>query len=189
MGARTTIVSFDSAWTDKASALGAICAIRQTSSGLAFEPPVLITFSQALEFVRGEQRRADRVLVALDQPTIVENTTGSRPVGCQFARVLDRRRRSAGKSIQDRHVPRHSAHLEVQRGAWCSRRSGSCARGGRTTSTSSRYFRPWHSRHSCPGTVGVFSEQDTTPGAGKPSGRIIGRMSRSVWPALASHTG
>jgi predicted RNase H-like nuclease len=76
----TTIIGFDSAWTDKATAPGAVCAIRQTSAGLVFEPPRLATFRQALGFVRDEERLADRVLVALDQPTIVNNASGSRPV-------------------------------------------------------------------------------------------------------------
>jgi predicted RNase H-like nuclease len=80
VAASTTIIGFDSAWTDKATAPGAVCAIRQTSSGLGFEPPQLATFRQALDFVRAKERLADRVLVALDQPTIVSNATGSRPV-------------------------------------------------------------------------------------------------------------
>ena len=80
MSERTTIIGFDSAWTDKATSPGAVCAIRQTSAGLTFEPPRLATFRQAHDFIRSEQRLADRVLVALDQPTIVRNASGSRPV-------------------------------------------------------------------------------------------------------------
>jgi predicted RNase H-like nuclease len=76
----TTIIGFDSAWTDKATAPGAVCAIRQTSAGLVFEPPRLATFRQAHDFIQSEQNLADRVLVALDQPTIVRNASGSRPV-------------------------------------------------------------------------------------------------------------
>lgn len=80
MSGRTTIIGFDSAWTDKATSPGAVCAIRQTSAGLAFEPPRLATFREAHDFIQSEQRLADRLLVALDQPTIVRNASGSRPV-------------------------------------------------------------------------------------------------------------
>lgn len=77
----TTIVGFDSAWTDKVSAPGAVCAIRVLGdSGTVFEPPRLATFAQALDFIRAERMSADRVIVALDQPTIVPNQSGSRPV-------------------------------------------------------------------------------------------------------------
>ncbi|OEO29782.1 DUF429 domain-containing protein [Devosia insulae DS-56] len=77
---RTSVVGFDSAWTDKATAPGAVCAIRRLPDGLIFEPPRLVTFAQALAFVRAEQVMAEHVLVALDQPTIVPNAAGSRPV-------------------------------------------------------------------------------------------------------------
>lgn len=80
IGPNTTIIGFDSAWTDKPGAPGAVCAIRHTATGLTFEPPVLATFKQALDAVREAEHHADRVLVALDQPTIVQNTLGSRPV-------------------------------------------------------------------------------------------------------------
>ena len=38
------------------------------------------SFKEALEFIKREHRACDKCLVALDQPTIVPNTTGSRPV-------------------------------------------------------------------------------------------------------------
>lgn len=77
----TTIVGFDSAWTDKAIAPGAVCAIREIGDGsVSLVTPRLATFSQAFEFIRAENDLAERVVVALDQPTIVPNATGSRPV-------------------------------------------------------------------------------------------------------------
>lgn len=44
------------------------------------KPPRQASFKDALEFIKGERRACDNCLVALDQPTIVPNTTGSRPV-------------------------------------------------------------------------------------------------------------
>lgn len=77
----TTIVGFDSAWTDKATAPGAVCGIREASDGsLDLVAPRLATFAQAFDFITAEMEHAERVIVALDQPTIVPNTTGSRPV-------------------------------------------------------------------------------------------------------------
>jgi predicted RNase H-like nuclease len=79
----TSIVGFDSAWTDKVRAPGAICAIHQggREDGYAsFIAPRLASFAQGLEFIAEQRSHAARVVVALDQPTIVPNTTGSRPV-------------------------------------------------------------------------------------------------------------
>ncbi len=77
----TIIFGFDSAWTDAAKAPGAICAIAFNDRGqVKFHEPRLVSFAQALAFI--EALRADFAvsLVALDQPTIVPNRTGSRPV-------------------------------------------------------------------------------------------------------------
>lgn len=80
-GVRTSVIGFDSAWVDKPTAPGAICAIRLTEGGHpAFIEPQLASFAQALEFIRDEQRHSERSLVALDQPTIVPNASSCRPV-------------------------------------------------------------------------------------------------------------
>jgi predicted RNase H-like nuclease len=42
--------------------------------------PRQASFKEALEFIQRERRTCDYCLVALDQPTIVPNTTGCRPV-------------------------------------------------------------------------------------------------------------
>jgi predicted RNase H-like nuclease len=76
-----TIVGFDSAWTDKATAPGAVCAIRSDAQGQrSASDPQLATFDQALEFIAAEKAACDVSLVALDQPTIVPNLTSMRPV-------------------------------------------------------------------------------------------------------------
>lgn len=73
----TIIFGFDSAWADKTP--GAICALSFDAYGRAsFEPPVLVSFKGALEFIN-TRRAFARVVVALDQPIIVPNATGGRP--------------------------------------------------------------------------------------------------------------
>lgn len=77
----TIIFGFDSAWTDSPKAPGAICAIAFDTIGrFSFVEPRLVSFAGASEFI--EARRHDHAvsLVALDQPTIVPNAAGSRPV-------------------------------------------------------------------------------------------------------------
>lgn len=76
-----TVVGFDSAWTDKPTAPGAVCAIRSDAQGRrSSSEPQLATFDQALEFIAAERERCDVCIVALDQPTIVPNLTSMRPV-------------------------------------------------------------------------------------------------------------
>ncbi|SFI64706.1 Predicted nuclease (RNAse H fold) [Phyllobacterium sp. CL33Tsu] len=76
-----TIVGFDSAWTDKPKAPGAVCVIRSNSEGkLSYKEPQLASFAQALDIIRDERERSQLCLVAIDQPTIVPNLTSLRPV-------------------------------------------------------------------------------------------------------------
>jgi predicted RNase H-like nuclease len=77
----TCIIGFDSAWTDNARARGAVCALVMGKwEGFRLTQPCQASFKEALEFIKREHRACDNCLVALDQPTIVPNTTGSRPV-------------------------------------------------------------------------------------------------------------
>jgi predicted RNase H-like nuclease len=76
----TCIIGFDSAWTDNNKAPGAVCAVAIAGDGVSFKPPCHVSFDQALAFIDAERRACDTCLVALDQPTIVPNETGSRPV-------------------------------------------------------------------------------------------------------------
>ncbi len=78
---RTVIFGFDSAWTDAPKAPGAICAVAFDGDGqVRFHEPRLVSFAGALTFI--EELRQDFAvsLVALDQPTVVPNTAGGRPV-------------------------------------------------------------------------------------------------------------
>ena len=76
-----TVVGFDSAWTDNAKAPGAVCAIRCDHHGhLSSSDPQLASFDQAFDFIAAEQSRCKVCVVAIDQPTIVPNIGGMRPV-------------------------------------------------------------------------------------------------------------
>jgi predicted RNase H-like nuclease len=76
-----TVIGFDSAWTDNAKAPGAVCAIRCDHHGhLSSSDPLLASFDQAFDFIAAEQSGSDVCVVALDQPTIVPNLGGMRPV-------------------------------------------------------------------------------------------------------------
>ena len=73
------IFGFDSAWAN--NQVGAVCAIGIGQGGkCTFHEPELVYFSGALEYIRERQPDYAYSLVAVDQPTIVRNETGSRPV-------------------------------------------------------------------------------------------------------------
>jgi len=73
------IIGFDSAWADKSP--GAICALEYDKSGrLSLQQPGLVNFEKGSEFILKPKARYSCTLVAMDQPTIVQNKTGMRPV-------------------------------------------------------------------------------------------------------------
>jgi predicted RNase H-like nuclease len=85
----TIIFGFDSAWTDALRAPGAICAITFSKDGEAgFFPPRLVSFAQALDVIRTERRGYAFRLTTLDQPTVVPNVSGMRPVERVAASVV-----------------------------------------------------------------------------------------------------
>jgi predicted RNase H-like nuclease len=76
-----TFVGFDSAWTDNPRAPGAIAAVCFGDQGQCrFHPPRLVSFDQARAFIEAVRDPVGVTLVALDQPTIVPNAAGMRPV-------------------------------------------------------------------------------------------------------------
>ncbi len=87
----TLLVGFDSAWTDNPRNPGGICAaLFEDGRPVAFDAPCLADFEAARRFI---ETRADGVallLVAIDQPTIVANRTGSRPVDKVAASLVGR---------------------------------------------------------------------------------------------------
>lgn len=77
----TSIIGFDSAWTDSPKAPGAICTIRIDGDGhRSLVLPALVSFDQALGVIESEQEFSSLRIVSLDQPTIVPNLTSLRPV-------------------------------------------------------------------------------------------------------------
>ena len=78
---REAFIGFDSAWTDNRRNPGAICAvILDDDQPPVFHPPRLVTFDQAAEFVLQTNCGCDYALIAIDQPTVVPNEHGMRPV-------------------------------------------------------------------------------------------------------------
>ena len=76
---KEAFVGFDSAWAGKSP--GAIAyAIFQGDALEREELPRLVSFPQASDIINDLRKECDDVLVAIDQPTIVPNQTGSRPV-------------------------------------------------------------------------------------------------------------
>jgi predicted RNase H-like nuclease len=60
---------------------GAICSAAFSAGRLVeCHPPRLVGFNGGLDFIRSVERPASTLLVALDQPSIVANAEGSRPV-------------------------------------------------------------------------------------------------------------
>lgn len=84
-------VGFDSAWGGRNP--GAIAyAIFQRGTLEGEELPQLASFLQASAIINYLQRECDDVLVAIDQPTIVPNQRGSRPVDGVTAALISRLR-------------------------------------------------------------------------------------------------
>lgn len=88
---RETFIGFDSAWTDKTP--GGICWATFVNKRLEeiYEPQPA-TFEEASQIIEERRDSADYTLVALDQPTLVPNKTGSRPVEKVAASMISRLR-------------------------------------------------------------------------------------------------
>ena len=83
------LIGFDSAWADKPGKPGAICAMRLADDAPAgFDPPRLAGFDAARDLIRKRHRPGDLTLLAIDQPTIVANDTGARPVDRAVASLM-----------------------------------------------------------------------------------------------------
>ncbi len=87
------LVGFDSAWTDNRKNPGAIAAcVLEAGRCVAFHPPRLATFAEAARLVADLSGDADFLLVAIDQPTVVPNEAGARPVDRVAASLVARLR-------------------------------------------------------------------------------------------------
>ncbi|QYF87700.1 DUF429 domain-containing protein [Brevundimonas sp. PAMC22021] len=78
---KEVFIGFDSAWTDNPKQPGAI-ALMEFEDGKPsnFTPPTSATFAQASDAICDAKANSDYVLIALDQPTLVPNRGGCRPV-------------------------------------------------------------------------------------------------------------
>jgi predicted RNase H-like nuclease len=72
------IYGFDSAWTDNPKQPGSISALMGDDKNWVFHAPRLARFDKALAFILAHP--AQKQIIALDQPTIVNNASGIRPV-------------------------------------------------------------------------------------------------------------
>src|SRR3989337_44593 len=78
---KEVFIGFDSAWTDNQRNPGAITAcVVSTNGPLEFYPPRLASFHEAWQFIKDITQDHAYTLVAIDQPTIVPNIEGCRPV-------------------------------------------------------------------------------------------------------------
>jgi predicted RNase H-like nuclease len=74
-------VGFDSAWAGNSKRLGAICSISFSGEEFFdFKEPEPVGFTGASDYIVSIRRPEMPTLIALDQPTIVPNPTGMRPV-------------------------------------------------------------------------------------------------------------
>lgn len=89
------IFGFDSAWGGRAR--GAVCALTFDPAGAPdFVAPELASFDEALAFIHARRGGYRFSLLALDQPTIVPNAGGARPVDRVAASLVSR----AGGGVQ-----------------------------------------------------------------------------------------
>jgi predicted RNase H-like nuclease len=88
---REVLIGFDSAWTDSLRNPGAIAAcVLDGGQHTTFHQPRLATFGEALRFTEKVTAEADFVLIAIDQPTVVPNLDGCRPVDRVAGSVISR---------------------------------------------------------------------------------------------------
>lgn len=88
---REVLIGFDSAWTDSSRNPGAIAAcVLAGGQHAAFHQPRLATFGEARRFTEEVTAEADFVLIAIDQPTVVPNLDGCRPVDRVAGSVISR---------------------------------------------------------------------------------------------------
>ena len=81
-------IGFDSAWTGNTP--GAAALFTEDELGLQFTPPWAQDFTTAVKCFRKHTQSAVLSVIAIDQPTIVMNPTGCRPVEQAVRRVIGR---------------------------------------------------------------------------------------------------
>lgn len=100
---RQTIIGFDSAWADNSP--GGICSLTLDKGKIVeFLKPRLVRFSDAALFVQTAKNHSAYVLIALDQPTLVPNSSGIRPVERVAGAIVNR----IGGGVQPTNTPKVS---------------------------------------------------------------------------------
>lgn len=93
-GSRTLLVGFDSAWTE--GNRGAIVGVLRSRHGRLTDlgTPQLVRFPEAAKRIQAWQveHEPNRTVIMIDQPTIVPNSSGQRPVESLVSSVIGRRR-------------------------------------------------------------------------------------------------
>lgn len=83
------IIGLESAWTNRVP--GAICSIKSRGGEVtSFEAPRLVRFDEAADYIEEVSNSVELTLVALDQPSLVPNLTGMRPVERVAGSVVNR---------------------------------------------------------------------------------------------------
>ncbi len=85
----TAIFGFDSAWS--ARNRGAICGMKVGTYGVTCLSPRAVSFDEALEVIASFGAGCALRLIAIDQPLVVPNATGRRPVEALIATAIGRR--------------------------------------------------------------------------------------------------
>lgn len=83
-----TIIGFDSAWAGKKP--GGICSITLNQGKLlGFRAPKLVGYTEAAAYFEAAALESEYTLMAIDQPTVVPNLTGMRPVERVAASIVN----------------------------------------------------------------------------------------------------
>ena len=88
---REAFVGFDSAWTDRDPG-GIAWATFEQDRLLALPAPEPVRFEDAARIIERLRDECQYVLVAVDQPTLVPNETGMRPVERVAASLISKLR-------------------------------------------------------------------------------------------------
>ena len=93
MHSNQLLIGFDSAWSahNRGALVGAVCVDQHCR---AISAPVQANFTQALEIIHQwqQQWQPEQTWVGIDQPVIVPNMTGQRPVEHILCALISRRR-------------------------------------------------------------------------------------------------
>ena len=83
------VVGFDSAWSSRSDAAGGICVLNYSENGFKLShSPEIAGFNRASKIIGDLAEVSSKTIVMIDQPTIVPNDFGMRPVEKLVASVI-----------------------------------------------------------------------------------------------------